>query len=226
MAAGNIPMAPENEDYATERAAAGGTDVLGPLPMGDGRADFPGQAYTAPIVVVGQASVADAAAVFRWRRLIQRRSWFIRLNAAGNGWDVTQRSRRGFPAADDDTGLDIYNDPTPSATRRMYIYDNSALIPGTAAANKVGDFINEEKQFTYILERDNGGGVFVECKRMNVGQVITVRRIAITAATNTSWTGVENSNAVRTLTVQITEAKVRAIVGGALPITIDAGANT
>lgn len=219
-------MAPENEDYAAEVAAAGGTDVLGPLPMGDGRADLPGQAYTAPIVVVGQASVADAAAVFRWRRLIQRRSWFIRLNGAGTGWDVTQRSRRGFPVADDDTGAAAFNDPTPSATRRMYIYDNSALAPELGAANKVGDFINEEKQFTYILERENGAGVFIECKRMNVGQVITVRRIAITAVTNTSWTGVENSNAVRTLTVQITEAKVRAIVGGALPITIAPGANT
>jgi len=220
---GTIVAAPENEDYADEKAAAGGVDTLGPLPMGQGRGDFPGQAYTCPIMVIGTISPASAVSeTFRWKRLLTRRSWNIRKNAAGTGWDVTQRTRRGFP--DDDTGADSFNDPTPSATRKIYIYDDSALLPGSVAADKVGDFIYEEKDFTYRVDVTVRGS-WRTCAEKHYGQSIKVKRKATTGTTASDWDGLENSFAERTLSATIDEAKVRGIVAGALPITIDAHAN-
>jgi hypothetical protein len=221
---GTIVASPENEDYATEMASAGGVDTLGPLPMGQGRQDFPDQAYTCPIMVIGTVTPAVAVSqTFRWKRLISRRSWNIRKNAAGTGWNVTQRTRRGFP--DDDTGGNSFNDPTPSATRKIYMYDCSALVPGNQAADRVGDFIYEEKDFTYRVDIEVRG-TWHTCAEKHYGQAIKVRRIATTGTTATDWAGVENSFAELTLSATINEAKVRGIVGGALPITIDPGANT
>ncbi len=220
---GTIVAAPENEDYATEKTSAGEVDTLGALPMGQGRGDFPNQTYTCPIMVIGTVSPAAAVSqTFRWKRLLSRRSWNIRKNAAGTGWDVTQRSRRGFP--DDDTGADTFNDPTPSATRKIYIYDCSALMPGNVAADKVGDFIYEEKDFTYRVDINVRGG-WQTCAEKHYGQSIKVKRKATTGTTASDWDGVENSFAERTLSATITEAEVRGIVGGALPITIDPTAN-
>jgi hypothetical protein len=221
---GTIVAASENEDYAAEKASAGGTDVLGPLPMGQGRGDFPGRTYTAPNMVIGTVSPAEATALtFRWKRLITRRSWHIRLNAAGDKWIVTQRSKRG--PLDDDTGADDFNDPTPSSNNKIYIYDCSGLLPGNSASDKVGDFIREEKFFLYRVERDDNGS-WVTCAELNTGQVIIVKRKATTGTTATDWEGVENSFEVRTLDALITEAEVRAMVGGSIAIEIDAGANS
>jgi hypothetical protein len=191
--------------------------------MGQGRADFPAQAYTSPVEVVGTVSPAAAATLtYRWKRLISRRSWNIRYDAAAHRWNVTQRSRRGFP--DDDTGHSSFNDPVPNANRRIYIYDNSALIPGNNAADHIGDYIYEEKDFTYRVERNNRG-TWVTCAEFRVGQILKVRRAATTGTTATDWTGQENSTAVRTVSATINEPKVRAIVGGTDPIWIDPNAN-
>lgn len=219
---GTIEPAPENEDAATETAAAGGTNALGPLPMGTGRSDFAGTAYTAPILVVGRVFPPEAATrfTFRWQRLIDRRSW--RFRRAAGRWNVTFRSRRG--PLDDDTGAAAFNDATPSAAgRRIYIYDNSALALGPETI-ATGDFVHEKKDFIYrVSVRLNG--VWTICSAIHVGQVLTARRTATTGTVATDWAGVENSNAIRRLTTTITEAQVRAIVGGADPIDIAAGAN-
>lgn len=220
---GKVTAAPENSTHDADVAASGGVDDLGPLPMGQGRGDFPGAAYTSPLEVVATVSPSGASGVsFRWKRLITRRSWNLRHDAANARWTVTQRSRRGFP--DDDTGDASFNNAVPNANRRMYIYDDSALLPGNVAADRVGDFLHEQKDFTYRLERDNRG-TWVPCAEFHVGQVITVRRIATTGVTATDWSGVENSTAVRTVSATIDEAKVRAIVGGTDAITIVATAN-
>lgn len=106
----------------------------------------------------------------------------------------------------------------------MYIYDDSALLPGNDAADRIGDYIYEEKDFTYRLERDNRG-TWVTCAEFRVGQIIKVRRIATSGTVATDWSGQENSTDIRTLSATIDEAKVRGIVGGADPIVIAPTAN-
>lgn len=58
------------------------------------------------------------------------------------------------------------------------------------------------------------------------GQVILVKKVNTTGTYSTDWHGITNS--VTTTAIPnciITESKVRAIVGGSLPIVIDAHAN-
>src|SRR5262249_60657217 len=213
-----VEPAPENEDEANDTASAG-TNRLGPLPMGDGRAESPGASYTAPIMVIGRVFPAESATrfTFRWQRLITRRSWYLTRNAAGPRWTVTQRSKRG--PLDDDTDAGDFNDATPSVPgRRIYIYDCSALnLAGEPSP--VGDYIHEKKDFIYrAFVRLNGAWTLASA--FHVGQVITARRRAATGTVSADWTGIENSNEIRRLTATITEAQVRAIVGGTDPITI------
>lgn len=206
------------------RNGGGEGDDLGPLPMGKGRADYPGTEYTAPIQVIGTVPNVPNKH-WRWKRLISRRSWFIRQNAQGNGWDVTQRSKRGAPPPPvDDTDPGGYNDDTPSPTGKIYIYDCSALILDPGATTAVGDFVYEEKQFTYQIESDAGGSWQV-VGTLDVGQKIIAKRIAQTGTVVNDFKDVENSNNVRVLDAQINDAEARAIVGGSLPITIDPAAN-
>jgi hypothetical protein len=223
---GTIVASPENEDYDSEKKSAGGTDQIGPLPMGQGRGEFPGLAYTSPIMVIGNVSPKPIPTdvEFRWKRMITRRSWFILKNAAGTEWYVTQRTRR---VNEDDTGGDAFNDPTPSlALGKIYIYDCSALLPASGAASvKVGDYIREEKAFRYSVEYRVNGGAWSECASKNVGQIIRVSRKATTGTVVDDWEGLENSNAERLLDALIDEADIRGTVGGTLPIIIDVNAN-
>jgi len=220
-----IEPSPENEDAAAEAASAGGIDDLGPLPMGSGRQDFPGTAFTAPILVIGRVFPAESAKrfTFRWQRLITRRSWRFTFDSAAHRWNVTQRSFRG--PLDDDTDAGDFNDSTPSVPgRRIYMYDCSALDLG-GETGAVGDFVHEKKDFIYrVFVRLNGAWVL--CSAIHVGQVITAKRKATTGTVASNWTGVENSNAIRRLDHTVNEAQVRAIVGGTDPITLAAGANT
>lgn len=223
---GTIVAAPENEDEATETAAAGGTNALGPLPMGTGRADppFAGASYISPIMVVGRVFPPEAARRFtlRWQRLVTSRSWRIRRNAAGSRWAVTFRNLAG--PLDDDTGSAAFNDATPSTPgHRLYMYDNPGLFLG-AETIATGEFIHLRNDFIYrVFVRLNG--TWTLCSAIHVGQAIIARRIATAGTVATDWTGVENSLAIRRLDMRITEGHVRAIVGGADPIDIAAGAN-
>lgn len=223
---GTIEPAPENEDAAAETAAAGGTNALGPLPMGTGRGDAPfvGTSYISPILVVGRVFPAEAATrfTFRWQRLLSARSWRIRRNPAGTRWSVTLRNSDG--PLDDDTGAAAFNDPSPSTPgRRMFMYDNSGIFLGPEAL-AVGECIHGKKDFIYrVWIRINS--VWSICSAIHVGQIISARRSATGGTVATDWTGVENSNAIRRLNLQIAEPEVRALVGGGNPIDIAAGAN-
>jgi hypothetical protein len=219
----HVTPAPENSTHDADVDASGGADGLGPLPMGQGRAEHPGKAYTSPLEVIATVTPDEATTLtYRWKRFITRRSWNIRHDPATKTWNVTQRTRRGFPS--DDTGDDSFNDAVPNANGRMYIYDDSALTPESIPANRIGDYIYEEKDFTYRVERDNRG-TFVICAEIRVGQIIKVRRIALTGTTVTDFAGLENSTAIRTVTATIDETKVRGIVGGTDAINIAANAN-
>ena len=223
-ATGNLEPAPENDSYQDSKDALGGTDVLGPLPMGTGRRDAPGQAYTAPIQVIGKVPKLPNID-WRWKRFITRRSWTITMNGQSTGWTVSQRSKRGAPPPpDDDTGSTIFYDETPSSTTgKIYFADGSALAPAQGAVTAIGDFVYEEKQFTYQIET-NAGGAWTKAAELDVGQTIIAKRITA-GNTAAAFQGIENSNQIRKLDAIVTEAEVRNMVGGTLPITFDATAN-
>jgi hypothetical protein len=231
---GTIVSAPENEDYEAEKAKAG-TDKLGPLPMGEGRADYLGRAYTAPMLMIGQVTPSSAYSdAFKWTRVRRYRSWYIRKSADGSKWIVTQRTR--FPADPDqpfnyvdDSDLNgSTSDSTPSSTGKIYMYDNSAMAPadGNGNALAVGDFIREEKAFFYTVRFfDQVALKWPLAGSMHIGQIITVKRKATTGVVADDWQGIENSNAPRILDSEIKEIEVRVIVGGNFPIVIDASVN-
>ena len=218
-ATGKIEPPPENTAYADNKYSAGGTDILGPLPMGTGRSDKPGQAYTAPVQVIGKVPSLPGAN-WRWVRWRVRRSWVIQMNEEGTGWNVTHRSKEPY---DDDIGDPKLNDNTPSQTGHIYIHDPSAMLPAVVPFTKVGDFLYEEKQFTYKIET-NAGGVWIKAAELDVGQTIIAKHIAVSVDVAVAFQGVENLNQVRILDTVVTEAEVRSIVGGTLPITIAADA--
>ena len=229
---GTVTAAPENSTHDADVAASGGADGLGELPMGQGRGDFPATAYTSPLEVIGTVTPNEARTLtYRWKRLIARRSWNIHFSPATTAlgitilsakWEVTQRSRRGFP--DDDTGAGSFNNSVPNTNGRTYIYDDSALTLGTDTSPEIGDFIYEEKDFTYRLER-NLRGTFVTCAEFHVGQIETVKRIAKTGTVTSDWQGLGNSTAIRTVSATMDQGKVRAIVGGSDAIDIASDAN-
>lgn len=233
MFSGHIVAAPENEDYATETAKAG-TDLLGPLPMGQGRYDLPNAAYTAPMLMVGQVTPSTAYQdVFTWVRVVKYRLWWIRKSADGSQWIVTQHFK--YPVApypygyvDDSDKNGETSDSTPSSTGKIYIYDNSALAPANGGGNvlQVGEFIREEKAFIYTVK-------FFDQTLMktspvgtnNIGQIIIVKKIGNTGVVANDWQGIENSNKPRILDTVIQPQEVRDIVGGNLPIVIDSNTN-
>ena len=223
-AAGNIEPAPENGSFQNSKASAGGTDVLGPLPMGTGRWDHPGQAYTAPIQVIGTVPAIPTAS-WRWKRFLSRRSWTIWKDANGNGWTVALSKKAGTPSSpEDDTGSPQYRDETPSPSGKIYIYDASAMLPATTKLyTAVGDYLYVEKQFTYQIEI-NFGGTWLKVSELDVGQTIVTKRVA-TGDTAAAFQGLENLNQARKLDVLISTSEVRAIVGGTLPIVILQDAN-
>lgn len=229
---GTIVPAPENEDYENEKGTAGGTDQLGPLPMGQGRFTLPGLVYTSPLMVIGQITPNSAySSTFRWVRLLRRRSWYIEKNAVGTQWFATQRSRlpaqpAAFDYVDDTDPNGTFNDSTPSNTGKIYIYDNSAIAPSNAHGQnlRVGDFIREEKAFINYVEYFNGSK-WVRIGRLPVGQITIIKRIATTGVVADDWQGIENSTAARTTDAIITSSEVRKMVGGDLPIVIDVNTN-
>ena len=93
---------------------------------------------------------------------------------------------------------------------------------GTSLA--VGDYIREEVAFVYVVDHWNGSR-WVPVGRLNVGQVMIVRRQATTGLVSNDWLGIENSNETRLLDIQIRPNEVRSIVGGSASIYIDPGAN-
>lgn len=69
----------------------------------------------------------------------------------------------------------------------------------------------------------SGGGAWTKAAELDVGQTIIVKHIAV-GDVAVAFQGVENLNQVRILDTVVTEAEVRNIVGGTLPITIAADA--
>ena len=236
----NIP-APENPHYADDIAAAGGLTNLGVCPLGQGRANSQNDAYT--VITQAAAKVPNIPRMqYQWQRFITRRSWYIRKNTDGTRWLVNQRSSRGTTSpADDATNTLAFNTTPTSSKREIYFADTSATVyafqtdvPGVGGLVKVGDYIHEEKAFTYKVRTSLDGTNWAEGARMDVAHVINVRYKdpgnAPVATAMRDWEGVPNlqgGNQEKEGKVNpvIDEKKVRAIVGGGLPIDIDQHAN-
>jgi hypothetical protein len=71
----------------------------------------------------------------------------------------------------------------------------------------VGDYIREEKAFIYLVDYFNGSS-WVRVGRMNIGQVIIVKRKATTGVVSSDWTGIENSSLARRLDAVIKRTKL------------------
>ena len=227
---GRIEPAPENSAYEWCKAGAGGTDLLGALPMGDGRGEAPGAAYTSPVQVTAKIPVASNL-TWRWKRTFYTRSWFIRN--VGGTWKVALRSKLGSPndLQPDGPSIDACDNTPSQTTGLIYTYDNSAVGPAIPAPGQptlqVGEYVWQEKQFTYQVECNDGAN-WRKAGTLDVGQRIIAKRFQVTGNTGSEakdFQGVENINAIRVLDMQITVEKVRAIVGGTAPIEIDPSAN-
>jgi hypothetical protein len=227
---GKVEPAPENIAYPFNVIAAQ-VDDLGPLPMGIGRQENPGQTYTAPVQMV--ATVPDLPNNhWRLKRYITNRSWFIVQTKSGAGWWVAPRRAQlgtlAVPLNDDDPGPGL--DETPSALGRIYIHDNSGLAPNEgvvplgSAPLRVGDYVYEQKQFTYQVESDLGG-TWQVVGTLDLGQRLIARRIGVTGSAPNDFQGLENSNRLRFLTIKTNEAEIRGIVGGSQPISFLPGTN-
>ncbi len=224
-ATGKLTAAPEDSSH-DEILAATGTDDLGPLPMGQGRADGPGAAYCAPVEVT--AKVPDlAGATWRWKRKLKAIDWAIRLGRApapsGTTGRLEWQATKHFILDRDDDPDAVHCDVTRSKeTGKIYTHDSSGIHLDTETTNipTIGDFLYQKKHFTYHVELNNGGG-WKEVGKLDVAQRATLKRTG--DATNTfagNFLGIENSNKEEDLDINVTEAEIRAIVGGAIPIAL------
>jgi len=225
-AAERIEAAPENEDYATEKAAAGGTDKLGPLELGQGRHEQTALVYATMVVGEVRNPKPLPNIPLRWRRSIRVRSWGL-ASGGQNNYIVVQNpdGKRGFPEPADDmlTDTGAGNDPSPSENKKIYIYDNSGL--GVKNNLEVGDFVYTEKQFVYWVEC-NVGGEWKRCSdELKLKQVAAMKRVAKTNGAAADWQEVTNTLSTGTIDCTITERDAKGIVGGTATIVLDEHAN-
>jgi len=108
------------------------------------------------------------------------------------------------------------------------MYDNSALLPTDGNGNALlnGEFIREEKAFIYTVQLfDQTALKWSSVGRINIGQIIIVKKKDSTGVVANDWQGIENSNKARILDAKITEGEVRDMVKDTLPIVIDSSTN-
>ena len=123
----------------------------------------------------------------------------------------------------DDTSP-AFDDSTPSATKKMYSGDGSALHLG-GEPSAVGDYIMGEKKFTYTVEVQQDGK-WVTAGSLDVYQTTTAKRVNNTGNVADDWQGINNSYSTTATDLIISKPKVAAVTGAAeVDINIDANAN-
>ena len=243
---------PENPAYDWQMAVSGNLDQLGPFPMGKGNIEpsLVDRVYLSQIIVTAKEMAPSPGVQYKWERWIKRRSWRIRkITNAGTGaqsWEVMVRTSRGTAPAQQPNGVEELaagfpqlKNETPSATKKQfYCTDNTGdgYFGDDTLSNYLhtGDYIYHEKAFIYKVLYKFTGNTWTVAAALNVGQKITIRFKADGGGSGhtavTDWEPVPdlaggNSVTAATIDPTITEAKVRAIVGGTLPINIDSNAN-
>jgi hypothetical protein len=130
-----------------------------------------------------------------------------------------------------------YYNTNPSSTTNEFYFEDTSALAYTSGSNDtnpafmaVGDYIHEEKAFTYYVQTSSDGITWVNSAQLNLGQMITIQYVATGGNATSDWQGVPslvggNTITQGSITPVITVAKVRAIVGGNLSINIDPAAN-
>jgi hypothetical protein len=245
---GTIPttliQAPENPNYATEIDNNGGFPGLGALPIGQGRTIIPNQVYLMQTLAAAKVSLPIAGLQYRWQRFLARRSWYIQKSADGESWTVTQKTASGnaVPGGLPDMGHtpNLFSNNVPSSVKReFYFQDTPGIAYGGGphdidpAYMVIGNFIHEEKVYTYIVQTSYDGINWVNGATLSLNQAITVKYIAANGQYGkfpgggnaaTDWQG-SISMTSGNLPPVITISKVQAFVGGSLPVNIDSNAN-
>lgn len=222
-----LTPAPESDVYQN-MVNATGTDNLGALPMGSGYVGNPAykdKVWVNQYEVVG--TVKPDAAVnlqYDWKAFISYRSWYIKSDGTG-GWDVTQRSRGGFPDPQADGPEPGFKDVTPDPnSKKIFMTDN----PGLFLENQpiaIGDFIRLENQFTFQVFVTQGGAM-KKAGELKGAQVVNVKKKANTGTVANDWDGLKNTmTAPATIDRTIDATDVKEVVGGNPTIRIDAHAN-
>jgi hypothetical protein len=225
---GTLTASPESGIYQSQ-VNWSGTDVLGPMQVGTGRADppFKDNSYVCQTEMVGTVMPAGAIPFqYSWENTLQYRMWDVKSDGNG-GWVATQFARGGFPTpADDDPGA-RYADTSPDQnTKHIFMTDTSGvyLVPSMAG---VGDFVRAEKQFVFQVTVTQGGTTKTAGK-YEAYQTIRAKRTGNTGVTANDWQGQQNSYQQGTTDCKIDTGEGEAAVGGGTPpphVTIDPGAN-
>jgi hypothetical protein len=181
---------------------------LGTLPFGDGRQENPGKAYVTAIVIEGNVHRFKTAPPLRWKRYLTRRDRGI--GESDGSWFVLENQDNKKDNADDTS--DGGNDGTPSATGKIYSYDNSGMDFGNLSGHN-GDYRQVKKQFVYEVDAQVSG-VWIKCASIKVAQVIVIKMV------NGQWQAVSSTVTEGDVDCNITQQEVRDLVGGTEPIII------
>jgi len=226
---GNVPTVlthpdidPDNPLVAYDYSGSG-TYQLGELPMGTGRTDAPfiHQSYICSLLMMARVPSPHYGLSYSWNRTLRHRFWEIKRSPDGSKWIVTEEAGGG--GLEQDMGdTEGYHTNVPSSKNVLYAYDCTGDNMSLYTDERIGDFVYGEKDFVYTIRVGVAAefGV-VEC---HVGQFMKSVRIdtsGVDAAGD--WRGLGNIvSTTRVPDLTITEAKVRSVVGGDLPIVFDA----
>lgn len=215
---------PDNTTTAADIVSAAGNDILGPLPLGNAR---PNRSYNYGASMLLQVEVPSVEEspffTYSWKRRYKVHEWLVARSTDGTRWVVFDQ--RNTTEWENDTSPAKNCTITPSAKNRLYIFDNPGTdlraftdsdLPMNPNAN-IGDYAFTETilETTLVV----AAGESIEMLTFPVGQTIIARRDALTGVWSQDWAGLRNVIDVTIPDLELTEAEVRSIVGGTLPIT-------
>jgi hypothetical protein len=204
-------------------------DIIGVDPFGRGRLNDAGNCYVYSLLMMAKVTPGLS---YTWDRHYQTRSVIITKSSDGTRWNVTCVNNANVPTGSPSAPVeDSPNAPgtdktvTPSKTNVLYFFDNPGMSMGLYSACKKYDYAYFEADFTYTLT--GALGTQTVANTIHVGQVVKAQRTNVTGTVTSDWTPLQN-------TVSTTEipscrfdddSKIRAIVGGTLPIVFDTNIN-
>jgi len=230
-----------------------GSNVLGVVnPLGQGRVDASGQAYSYGLMMTAKVSPPAATNItYGWYRVYQARNlsimqvttstnayWYVKsLNGATNiptGCPIPNPDSSNPPGTDKTIISSTNNnvvvfDDVPAMNIGFYTNFVGShpnwLTNFTSATNfNAGDYVYQKRAFTYFLTNSIGSASAVATQQ--VGTITVAQKTGTNNVIASDWTGKSN---IATTTIipdctNITIPEIRAIVGGSNPIVIDPAA--
>jgi hypothetical protein len=214
-----------DDQAAQEAKDYSGATQLGPMDPGSGPAggvQTTQSSYVNQIEVVGTVPAEASNLQYSWSVSAQLRVW--KVTSDGATWTATQTGEEGFPDPDDDSPLEEFTDTTPDpTTNNIFMTDTSGVELAGMDVN-IGDYVRSERNFVFSVYVTLDG-VPKEAGELKMSQTIIAKKVANTGTVAKDWQGIQNSYQAGAVDCTINQAEVRAMVGGALPIVIDPGAN-